>query len=78
MEYLSQCVCVCVYVCESWVAEWLEHELDVREVSGSIPGQGEQTNLCSISGSDYVCFRMDVKRERFHTLQHTIQSQEQH
>ena len=47
-------------------AEWLEHEVAVREVSDSSPGRGGRREP-----SDYVNFCMAVKKQWFHTLKHT-------
>ena len=61
------------------MAEWLEHAVAVREVSGSSPGQTGRKNLCGRrEPSDYVSFRKAVKRQWFHNRKHTIQSLEQH
>ena len=50
-----------------------------REASGTIPSRGEHKGICDgRESSDYVNFRRAVKRQWFHTLNHTIQSQEQH
>ena len=61
------------------MAECLEGAVAVWEVSGLSPGRGGQKNFCGCrEPSDYVSFLRAVKRQRFRTLNHTIQSQEQH
>ena len=59
------------------MAEWLERAVAVREISGSIPCRGGHKPLCiRRKPSGYVSFRRTVKRQWFHTLKYTIQSQE--
>ena len=49
------------------VVKWLEHALDVREVSSSIPDRG--TKISAVAENLLaVSFHMSVKRKRFHTL----------
>ena len=69
-----------IYNFQASASEWLERVVAVREVSGSIPDLGEHKNLYRRGQpSDYISsFRRVVKRQRFHTLKHTIQSRKQH
>ena len=55
--------------CRSSMAEWLEREVVVREVSVSSPGWGRhKKNLYGCrEPSDYVIFCRAVKRQWFHT-----------
>ena len=51
------------------MAEWLEHTVTVREVSGSSPSRNGHKNHCGcMEPSDYISFRRGVKRQWFHTL----------
>ena len=59
--------------CGASVAEWLERAVAVREVLGSSSGWDRHKKLCGRRvPSDYVIFRMAVKRQRFRTFKHTI------
>ena len=61
------------------MAEWLVRVPGLREVSGSIPGQGVHKKHCDgKKPPDYASFRRAIKRGRFHILKHSIRSQEQH
>ena len=59
------------------MTEWLERAVAVREVSGSIPGRCGHKNLSERrEPPDDVSFRMVVKRQRFHTFEYKIKSEE--
>ena len=56
-----------------------DSSLTVQEVSGSISYRGDHKSIYGhLEPSDYANFLRTVKRQRFHTLKHTMQSQEQH